>query len=307
MKNISIIIPVYFNAQSIEKTILKIKQEVIEKNKDYTFEIICIDDGSGDNSYQILLEIQKKDKDLVKVIKFTRNFGQVQAIFAGYEASSGACVVNISADLQDPPELMNEMISNFFIQNIPIVIGIRIDRDESFYRKFTSQIFYKLMQKLSFSNMPIGGFDYALLSKEVVKVILANKEANPFWQGQILWSGFPIKFIPYIRRERAEGKSRWTFGKKIKYLIDGVLAYSYFPLRAISVLGGLLFLMGVVYSIIIVFQYYWGNVPFKGWTPIMILILLLFGIVLLMLGIIGEYLWRVLDQVRGRAGYLIEK
>jgi dolichol-phosphate mannosyltransferase len=163
------------------------------------------------------------------------------------------------------------------------------------------------MQKLSFSNMPIGGFDYALLSKEVIKVILANKETNPFWQGQILWSGFPIKFIPYIRRERAEGKSRWTFGKKIKYLIDGVLAYSFFPLRAISVLGGILFLMGVVYSIIIVFQYYWGNVPFKGWAPIMILILLLFGIVLLMLGIIGEYLWRVLDQVRGRAGYIIEK
>ena len=307
MKDISIIIPVYCNAESIEDTISKIKKEVIEKQTNYSFEIICIDDGSDDNSYEVMLDIYYRNRNLVKLIKFTRNFGQVQAIFSGYEASCGACVVNVSADLQDPLELMNEMISIFFEQNIPIVIGKRIDRDESNYRKLTSLIFYKLIQKLSFDNMPIGGFDYALIGKTVVNLILANKEANPFWQGQILWSGFPIKFIPYQRKGREKGESKWTFVMKLKYLIDGVVAYSFFPLRVMSVLGALLFLFGIIYSLIILYNYYLGNAPFNGWSPIMIIILLLFGLVFLMLGLIGEYLWRVLDQVRGRTGYIVEK
>ncbi|OFY18592.1 MAG: hypothetical protein A2W98_05000 [Bacteroidetes bacterium GWF2_33_38] len=307
MTDISVIIPVYFNDSSIEKTINAIKEQVIGRNKNRTFEIICIDDGSEDTSFEVLERLYSENRELLKIIKFSRNFGQVQAMLAGYKMAKGQCVINISADLQDPPMLMNEMIYAFFNENVEIIIGTRLDRKESLYRKKTSHFFYKLIQKLSFPNMPVGGFDYALLGRKVVDVILSNKDSSPFWQGQILWTGFPVKFIPYIRSERESGKSRWTFSKKVKYLIDGVLSYSYFPLRAISILGAILFFIGIIYALIIVATYFFGEVPFNGWAPIMIIMLVLFGVVLLMLGVIGEYLWRVLEQVRGRLGYVIEK
>jgi polyisoprenyl-phosphate glycosyltransferase len=305
--DVSIIIPVYFNEGSIEKTINTIKKSVIEKNKDLKFEIICIDDGSKDSSFTVLESLLVKNIGLLKLIKLSRNFGQVNAMLAGYQKSQGKCVINISADLQDPPELMNEMISEFFNKKIEIVIGTRLDREESFFRKKTSNYFYRLMKKMSFPNMPDGGFDYALLGRKVVDVINSSKEANLFWQGQILWTGFHVKFIPYKRVAREFGKSKWSFGKKIKYLIDGVMSYSFLPLRFMSVLGLLSFFIGIIYALIITGTYFFGNVPFKGWAPIMIILLVMFGIVFLMLGVIGEYLWRVLDQTRNRPHFLIEK
>ncbi len=305
--DVTIIVPVYFNEKSIEKTINLIKDFVIKNNKDLKFEIICIDDGSKDSSFNVLESIFFTNKDLIKIIKLSRNFGQVNAMLAGYQKSSGKCVINISADLQDPPELMNLMIREFFDNNIEIVIGSRIERDESFFRKKTSKFFYKLIKKLSFPTMPEGGFDYALLGRKVVNIINNNKEANLFWQGQILWTGFSLKFIPYKRVEREFGTSKWTFGKKIKYLIDGVMSYSFLPLRFMSFLGIISFLVGIIYALVIIGNYYFGNVPFKGWAPIMIILLVMFGIVFLMLGIIGEYLWRVLDQTRNRPHFLIER
>lgn len=302
----SIVIPVFCNEGSLKKTYDLIKTNVINKNKGRTYEIIFVDDGSYDNSFQELLELRTNDPGKIKLIKLSRNFGQVSAMLAGYQQSVGDCVINISADLQDPPELMNEMLAYFFDQNIPIVIATRKERDESLFRRKTSQFFYSLMQLLSFPEMPRGGFDYALISKKVVKHIVKNYEANPFWQGQILWTGFHKKVLFYERRKREVGTSKWTFSKKLKYLIDGVLGYSYKPLRIMSILGLVVFVLGIVYAIIILIEYFFGNVPFKGWAPIMILILVLSGIQMLMLGILGEYLWRVLDQVRKRPRFIID-
>jgi hypothetical protein len=154
--------------------------------------------------------------------------------------------------------------------------------------------------------MPTGGFDFVLVSKKVANAFSKKYEANSFWQGQILWTGYPVKFIPYKRLKREIGTSHWTFSKKIKYLLDGVMAYSYFPLRFMAVMGIVLFLLGVIYAAAIVLMYFLGDVPFKGWAPIMILVLVLSGIQMLMLGIIGEYQWRTLDQVRGRPDYIID-
>lgn len=307
MVDVSILIPVYFNESSIEKTISTIKKEVIQVNKDLKFEIICVDDGSKDSSFKVLEKLYLSNRSLIKVIKLTRNFGQIYAWLAGYEMSTGKCVINISADLQDPPELMNEMINEFFNKNIEIVIGTRKDRDESYFRKKTSALFYKLIRKLSFQEMPYGGFDYALLSNRVVKIMLNNQEPDYFWQGQILWTGLPVKFIPYSRQARELGKSKWTFAKKIKYLVDGVISYSIYPIRFMSILGLIVFIGGLVYAGIISVLYFTGDIPYKGWAPIMILILLLFGLVFLMLGIIGEYLWRVLEQSRNRQLFIVEK
>ena len=305
--DVSIVIPVYYNEGSLNLIYQSIEEKVIKINPEKSCEIVFVDDGSGDNSFDELMQIRNEHPDIVKIIKFIRNFGQLQAIMAGYKLARGKCVITISADLQDPPELINDMIDYHFDKGYHVVVCSRESRDESFFRRGTSEVFYYLMKKMSFPNMPSKGFDYVLLSDKVKNIILKNQESNAFFQGQILWTGFNIKFIPYTRLKRSVGKSRWTFSKKIKYLIDGVMSYSYFPLRAMSVIGLIISLLGFSYAILIFFSKIFGSVPVQGWAPIMIEVLVLSGIQMLMLGIIGEYLWRTLDQVRHRQPYIIEE
>jgi len=302
----SIIIPVFYNEESLNFTFNEIYSKVINKSN-YTFEIIFIDDGSEDNSLKVLLELHKKYPELIKVIKLTRNFGQLAAIFAGYKYAKAKCIVNISADLQDPPELINEFLKYKYKEKYDIVIACRDGRDEGLYRKITSRFFYWLMRKLTFKNMPLGGFDYYLISSRIKDIILSRNETNSFLQGQILWTGFKTRFIPYRRRKREHGESRLTFAKKIKMLIDGIMAYSYFPIRLTSVLGGLISILGFIYAIIVFMGRITGKYPFKGYAPIVIIILILSGFQMIMLGVIGEYLWRTLDQVRNRPQYIIEE
>ncbi|MCD4725782.1 MAG: glycosyltransferase family 2 protein [Bacteroidales bacterium] len=306
VENISIIIPIYFNEGSINRTYQILISEVFPKFPNLTFEIIFVDDGSKDGSFEEIQEIQAQNKS-IKVIQFSRNFGQVAALYAGYEVAKGEGILNIAADLQEPVNLMIEMIGSFIREEAPIIVGQRIDREENYYRKMTSKFFYVMMRKLSFSNMPDGGFDVALISKEVKDKIMELNESNPFWQGQILWTGFPVKFIPYARQKRDTGKSRWTFSKKIKYLLDGVLNYSYAPLRFFSLIGIISFLLGILYSMIIIIQYIFWGTPFVGWAPLMIIILLFSGMQLLVLGLIGEYLWRTLEQTKNRPKFIIKK
>ncbi len=303
----SIIIPVYYNEGSLEKTFDILQKDVIKRNENLTCEIIFIDDGSGDHSFAELTELQNRNPGLVKLIKFTRNFGQLQAIMAGLRQARGKCAITISADLQDPPELINAMIDHHFREHVEIVICTREARDESFFRRMTSQIFYAIMKRLSFPNMPQKGFDFVLLSDKVKQIILKNRESNAFFQGQILWTGYSIKFIPYVRRRREIGTSRWTFGKKIKYLIDGVLSYSYFPIRMMSIIGAVTALIGFGYAFTIFVTWFFIGGTVKGWAPLMIVILVLSGVQMLMIGIVGEYLWRTLDQVRERQPYIIEQ
>lgn len=306
--DISIIVPVYFNEGSIRNTFMQISEILKSNNNVKDYEIIFIDDGSEDSSLDEILKLKIEfPNENIKIIKFTKNFGQISAIRAGYSIATGNTVINISADLQDPPALINKMIEIHLNENYEIVVCTREAREESYFRRKTSSIFYKLMKYLSFNNMPEGGFDFVLISDKVKKAILNNSESNPFWQGQLLYLGYKIKFIPYTRQKREVGISRWTFSKKLKYLIDGVLSYSYLPVRLMSLIGLIVSLFGFIYAIVIVIAWYFGNVPFSGYAPIMVIVLVLSGFQMLMLGIIGEYLWRTLDQVRSRPPYIIEK
>lgn len=307
MVDFSVVVPVYCNAGSIEATFLRLKNEVFAHFPGLGFEVIFVDDGSTDSSREEILKVKKAYPQNIVVVELTRNFGQVAAISAGYAQARGEGVMNIAADLQEPAELLVALILSYRNQDAPIIIGQRSERDETLYRKVTSNIFYSLMRRLSFKNMPSGGFDVALINKKVKDIILGLNDANPFWQGQILWTGYPIKIIPYERRRRLVGSSKWTFSKKIKYLLDGMLNYSYAPLRFFSLLGILSFFLGIVYSIVITVKFFFGQTPFTGWAPIMIVVLISSGVQLLMLGLIGEYLWRTFDQTKNKPKYIISK
>lgn len=303
----SIVIPVYYNEGCLDTTFRAIKLEVIELHPDLTCEVIFVDDGSGDGSLKEILRIRQDNPSLARVIKLTRNFGQVNALLAGFSHARGRCVVAMSADGQDPASLINNMLQAYFHENYEVVICSRSGRDESFFRIITSNLFYALMRKLTFPGMPKGGFDYVLMGKRSLNAFMRNIDANPFFQGQILWMGFKTKFIEYHRRERVAGVSRWTFGKKFTYLIDGVLSYSFTPIRVSSFLGCILALLGFIYALIVLFsKVFFGN-PVKGWAPIMIVVLLIGGFQLIMQGIIGEYTWRTLSQARNRDKYIIDE
>jgi dolichol-phosphate mannosyltransferase len=209
----------------------------------------------------------------------------------------------MSADLQDPVELIRDMILNWR-SGIDVVIGHRISREDTWGARATSKIFYNLI-KISNARMPSGGFDFVLLGRKPRQVLAKLNDRNRFFQGDVLWLGFPVKLIPYHRQKRVHGTSQWTLVKKLKYFIDGYLSTSYVSIRMMSLLGGITASVGFAYATLIVFLKLVYDISPKGIAPIMILVLVLGGITMLMLGIIGEYVWRIYDEVRGRPLYII--
>lgn len=305
LPKISFVIPVYMNEKEITFTFNAIKNLFETIQTKFDFEILFVNDGSRDQSLQEIKSLKQNYNNRVKYISFSRNFGQVPAIIAGIRHCKGDCAVVISADLQDPIDLVLSMIENWFRGN-EIVVGFRTDREDGFLSKITSRFFYRLM-KVGNPLMPEGGFDCVLLGKKAIGEFNKIDERNRFFQSDILWLGFGIKFIPYKRLKRKIGKSRWTIGKKIKYFLDGTLNTSYFIIRIFSFLGLITALSGFLYSLLIVYNRFMHKTPFTGWSPIMIVILLIGGLIMLMLGIIGEYLWRIYDEVRNRELYVIDE
>lgn len=298
---LSFVIPVYRNEGSILPTYHKLYDLVQSLCLDY--EIIFVNDGSDDNSLNELIALHENDSN-VKVVSFSRNFGQVPALIAGWKEVSGDTVISMSADLQEPIELVEEMIEKWKSGN-EIVICHRNDREDSFIANKASLVFYKLMKYVN-PKMPKGGFDFLLVDKKALEVLNQIDERNRFFQGDILWLGFNTAFIPYTRLKRTIGKSQWTLSKKLKYFLDGLLNTSYLPIRVMSLLGIVFSLLGFIYAIVIAYNRLLNNTPFDGWAPIMILILIIGGLIMLMLGIIGEYVWRTYDETRKRPVYIIK-
>ena len=303
----SIVIPVYYNEGSLRTTFEAIEREVLSANPGLSCEVIFVDDGSGDGSLRELLQLREENPAIVKVIKLTRNFGQPSARLAGLTHARGRCAISISADGQDPAELLNEMLRAHFEERFEVVICARKGRDEPLHRSLTSRIFYGLMRRLRFQNMPTGGFDLVLLGRKALDVILRNREANHFFQGQVLWTGFQPKVIEYQRRARKVGVSRWTLRKKVKLLIDAVLCYSYTPVRLISASGIAMALLGFLSAAALISRrIVWGTAV-EGWTALIVVLLITSGVQMLMIGVIGEYQWRALAQARNRDPYVVEE
>lgn len=304
MKKLSIIIPVYNNELNLRSLYEKLRKEALNKNN-FEYEIIFVDDGSEDDSYNELLKLREKDEN-IKIIKFTRNFGAYTAIFAGLKYANGNCMLIIPADLQTPPKLVLEMYS-WWEKDYKIVLAVRDDREESKIQSFFSNTYWKLAKKYALKNTPEKGYDSFLIDRKIADSISNANEKNSPLSAQILWYGYKVKKIYYIRKKRELGKSQWTLSKKIKLFIDTFIAFSYAPIKIISGLGIIVSLAAFIFAMIILFNKFYNNVPIQGWASLMIVLLSLSGIQLITLAIIGEYLWRNFDESRKRPIYIVEK
>lgn len=304
MKIISFVIPVFRNKGSIVPTYERIIGLMNSVFMEYSSEIVFVDDGSDDGSDQDLDKLRGRDPN-VRVITFSRNFGQVAAIIAGLRVATGDACIWMAADIQEPIEKVSEMIREWQKGN-DVIVCYRSNRDDGFIANTASRLFYRLM-RIGIANMPRGGFDFTLLDRKALDVLNQLDERNRFIQGDILWLGNSVKFIPYQRLKRTIGKSQWKLSKKLKYFIDGLLNTSYWPLRVMSFFGFSIAFTGFIYALVIIYNRVINRTPFSGWAPIMILILLIGGMIMLMLGVIGEYIWRIYDETRKRPLYIIKK
>ena len=303
----SIVIPVYYNEGCLIPLTRSLHESVVQKNADLTGEIVFVDDGSGDGSLAELLLLREEFTSLIRIVKLTRNFGQAAALLAGYKHVRGKCVITMSADGQEPPELINEMLEAFFQEEYEIVICARAGRDESRYRIVTSKLFYHLLRQSTFKNIPQGGFDFWAMGRRAVDTLLRNSDAHTFFQERLLWMGFRTKMMSYRRRARLAGRSRYNFTKKLGVIVDLMLAHSFAPIRVMSLVGCGLSLIGFLYAALIIIGYLVSGHPVEGWPPLMIAILVIGGFQMIMLGVIGEYVWRTLTQVRRHDLYIVDE
>ncbi|MGY0618355.1 glycosyltransferase family 2 protein [Lysobacter sp. A378] len=304
MKKISYVVPVYHNEGTIVLTWQAIKKLFDAQLVGYLYEIVFVDDGSADGSWAEMCEVSAQDENVV-LVKFTRNFGQVPAIIAGYQRAAGDAVINMSADLQDPVELTVEMVRSWE-RGSEIVVGYRQDREDSFVARTFSRLAYGAL-RLSNKEIPEGGFDFVLMGRRAMGSFLSYRGRNRFYQGDILWAGHSAAFLPYTRRKRPVGKSQYSFSKKLKLFFDFILDGSYLPIRLMSICGVVIAGLGALYAVAIAVSWAFGGTPFPGWAPLMVVVLLVGGAIMLMLGVIGEYLWRILDEIKAKPLYIAEK
>ena len=305
MKLFSVIVPVYYNELNLPDTISQLLA-VVEKLVDYDLELVFVDDGSGDRSLGVLLDFQSRYPGIIKVVKLSRNFGSMAAIQAGFTVASGDCVGMIAADLQDPPELFLEMLDHWE-KGTKAVFAVRQDREEPFLSKLFSNTYYSLVRKLAIPDYPDGGFDFFLIDRQIINELNRIREKNTNIMTLIYWLGFKPIMIPYIRRNRKMGASRWTLAKKIKLFVDTFVAFSYFPIRALSLMGLLVAIGSFLYGIFILFYRFFFGIAVQGYVPIKLVMTFTSGIQMTMLGVLGEYLWRTLDEVRRRPPFVIDE
>ena len=302
MSKLSIVVPVYYSADTLMLLYQDMKEKILGRLGDY--EIVFVDDGSGDNSWDIMQEIKEMD-DRVVLVRLSRNFGEHAALLAGLSCCSGDCAVTKQADLQEDSELILELYESWKKGN-KVVLAVREERDDKLIYKWFANLYYVIVRKLIMPDMPKGGFDCYLLDRKAIDVLLMLDERNSSLSLQVLWMGFQADKVYFHRKAREVGESRWTMSKKIKLIVDSMMSFSYFPIRFMTVLGGLVSLFAFLMGIYIITSKLIVGEPVLGWTSLMAVLLFSTGLILLMLGVLGEYIWRALDASRNRPPYLID-
>ena len=300
---LSLIVPVYNEQNSIDPFLAKILPILNDNLKNY--EIVFINDGSNDNTLKKILAIQKKIHN-IKVISLSRNFGKEAALTAGLDYAEGDAVIPMDVDLQDPPELLTDMLQKWQ-EGFEVVFAKRIKRDQdTFFKKNTAALFYWLWNKISDINIPENVGDYRLLDKKVVLILRQIKEKNRFMKGIFAWVGFKTTTVEFERPQRKTDKSSFNFIKLYKLALDGIFAFTSAPLKIWMYIGLTIALGSFAAIIYLVLRTFLHGVDVPGYASIMITVLFMGGINLLSIGIIGQYLARTYDEVKNRPIYIID-
>lgn len=306
MKKISIVIPMY-NEQEVASECYKRVKNVLSELSQYEHEIIMIDDGSKDKTLEIIEKFAEQDENL-KIISFSKNFGHQAGVTAGLKETSGDAVVIIDADMQDPPELIKDMVS-LWEEGNDVIYAVRGKRKgESVFKVLTAKMFYKILYSLSDVEIPRDTGDFRLADRKVVDVINALPEHNKYLRGLFSWVGFKQKPLKYTREERFAGKTKYPLKKMMKLAYDGIIGFSNKPLKIIGGIGVFSILISVILLIYSICSYIfkWNNLV-PGWASIMVSISFFAGIQLVAIWMMSEYISRIYDETRNRPEYIIKK
>lgn len=305
MKTISVVVPCYNEEEILSETVSRL-QAFAAGQADYRFEFVFVDDGSRDRTLALLRAAASEDP-AIRVLSFARNFGHQIAVTAGIDAAAGDAVALIDADLQDPPEILAEMIRHWE-GGYHVVYGVRRSREgESSFKLYTARAFYRLLNRLSEVPIPLDTGDFRLMDRRVVDILRDMPEKHRFVRGMVAWVGFNQKALPYDRKRRTAGVSKYPLRKMVRFALDGILSFSSKPLQLSINLGLLaagLALLGIVYAVVMRLL---TSIWVEGWTALMIAVLFMGGVQLISIGVIGEYIGRIYEESKRRPLYTIKE
>ena len=306
MKKVSVVIPMYYEEEVANECYNKVSS-ILKKLENYDYEIIFVNDGSKDKTLEILEDVAKKDEK-TKVISFSRNFGHQAAVTAGLKEVTGDAIVIIDADLQDPPELIPDMLK-LWEQGNEVIYGKRKTRKgESHFKLLTAKMFYKTLNALSDVEIPKDTGDFRLVDRKVVDVVNSLPEHNKFLRGLFSWVGFKQIPYEYERQERFAGKTKYPLKKMLKLASDGIISFSNKPIKLVGALGMFSIVICILLLIYAIISYIFKlNNLSAGWTSIIVAITFFAGVQLLSLWVISEYIGRIYDEAKGRPQYIIDK
>lgn len=305
MKKITVIVPCYNEEEALHYYYQEMSR-VMSLMNTYDFELLFVNDGSRDQTLDIIKELANNDKR-IKYISFSRNFGKEAAMYAGFENSTGDYVCLMDADLQDPPKLLPEMVKAIEEEGYDSAATRRVTRKgEPPIRSFFARMFYKIMNKISDTELMDGARDYRLMTRQFVNSLLDMKEYNRFSKGLFGWVGYKTKWIEFENVERVAGETKWSFWKLLVYAVDGAVAFSTAPLAIASVLGMLMLLVSLVFIIFIIIRTLIFGDPVSGWPSLVCIITLIGGIQIFCVGILGEYLSKVYLETKRRPIYIVK-
>jgi len=300
--DLSIVVPVFNEADNIR--LLWQRGNAALKDLGIKYEWVFVNDGSTDQSLKRILEMAELHEH-TRYIDFSRNFGHQIAVTAGLEHSKGESVVLIDGDLQDPPELIPELWHRYQ-EGYEVVFAQRVSRDgESFLKKATASVFYRIMKGITPFPIPIDTGDFRIMDRKVVNVLLAMPERHKFIRGQVAWAGFRQTSLPYTRKERNSGATSYSWGQMVRFALDGITAFSDIPLRLVSYIGFAVSLIAFLLGLYALYSRFIAQDYVPGWASLMITILFLGGVQMIGIGIIGEYISRIQSDVRKRPLYVI--
>ncbi len=303
MSKISIVVPCYYNEDTLEMLYEDMKAKILNELGEY--EIVFVDDGSGDSTWEVMNRIRELDEN-VKCVKLSKNYGEHSAILAGLSECTGDCAVTKQADLQEDSTIILQMYDSWKAGN-KVVLAVRQERKENPVKVFFANMYYAIVRRMVNKNMPKGGCDCYLVDRKVIEVLERLDEKNSSLTLQVMWVGFKTDMIYFVRQDREVGKSRWTLSKKIKLVVDSVMSFSYAPMRIMMAIGAIFDIVALGIMIAVIVEKLTVGTPIEGWASLMCVVLFGFGIIMLMLGILGEYIWRTLDASRNRPPFIVDE